>query len=238
MLTNSIHPSWQDFLTPARLEQLKIIESQIEDLPINPTKDMVLLFLSLDLHAIKVVILGQDPYPQAGVATGRAFQVGGLDSWLKPIRQTSLRNILRLLYKNYNAIMEYDNIPSFKQIQAEIKNGEFLINNPYDLFLSWEQQGVLLLNTSFSCLQGKPNSHRHLWTDFSEGLIAYIASVKPDIKWFLWGKSAQQYLPLIRIDNAYTSRHPMMCSAKYDDDFLKNNCFFETKNVIDWLGIK
>jgi len=87
--------------------------------------------------------LGQDPYPQTGVATGRAFEVGTLKSWNQPFKNISLKNILRALYKAYSG-----QIIKFSQLKEKFDN-EFSVLPPGKLFEHWEKQGVLLLNTSF-----------------------------------------------------------------------------------------
>ncbi len=235
MFPDKINPSWQSLIDDNK-KQLLEIERQIKNQDINPDLDKVLRFLELDLAQIKVVILGQDPYPEPGVATGRSFQVKGLNDWTKPFRQTSFRNILRLIYKNCHQIDNYAKIPTFTQIKDQIISGQFVIKNPYDLITDWEKQGVLMLNASFSCVRKQPLSHQDLWSDFSDKLIKYIDQQNPQIKWFLWGKSAQKLAPLIENGQIYASRHPMMCSSKYEDDFLKSNCFKDSMSQIDWRG--
>jgi uracil-DNA glycosylase len=204
----------------------------------NPEKDRVLRFLTTDLDTAKIVILGQDPYPEKSAATGRAFEVGSLKTWDTPFRQVSLKNFIRLIYISYNNINDYRLIPSFTYVMNEIKSGRFLIADPPELFSSLENQGVLFLNTGFTVIPGKPLSHREIWMPFTEKLIKYISQQKPDLNWFLWGKSAQALKPLILAGNFFECRHPMMCSQSYDDDFLKSRCIKDTMKTVDWTGIQ
>ena len=99
-LKEGLHSSWSPFFTPAVEQALLEIERKIaaEGREYTPDPSNVLRFLSLDLFAVKVLILGQDPYPQKGRATGRAFEVGGLTSWMNPFENASLRNIVRSIY--------------------------------------------------------------------------------------------------------------------------------------------
>jgi uracil-DNA glycosylase len=210
--------------------ELNVIETHIGD-NYTPAKENILKFLEMNLSDIKVVILGQDPYPQEGVATGRCFEVGTLSSWQDPFRQVSLRNIVRALYKSYN-----DELLKYSEIKKLMVNNKFNILEPNKLFKNWEEQGVLLLNTYFTCEVGKPGSHKDLWEKFSIKLIEYISSENKNIKWFLWGSEAIKTEKHILGGNLYKSRHPMMCSEKYEDDFLKNQCFRDTKGEINWLG--
>lgn len=237
IIPKEVHTSWKNFLNDDVIKELKDIELKIGE-NINPEPEKVLRFLNNDLHKVKVVILGQDPYPEKGRATGRSFEVGDLKSWNDKFRQVSLKNIIRLIYKNYNSIDEYSKIKKFSEIQRLIRNGEFDILSPEKLFKSWEKQGVLLLNTYLSVEAGIPGSHIKIWEKFSFQLLNYISTENKNIKWFLWGKQAEAASQYIVFGNKYISRHPMMCSSKYEDDFLKNSCFKETMKDINWLGIK
>ncbi len=229
------HSSWDKFLCDEIRDELKDVDEKIGR-NINPDYENVLRFLRCDLNEIKVVILGQDPYPEKGRATGRAFEVGDLHSWNDKFRQVSLKNIIRLLYKNYNNIDDYKEILKFSEIQREIAEGRFNIAPPDRLFKSWERQGVLLLNTYFTVEHGITGSHISIWEPFSIKLLNYISQENKNINWFLWGKFSEGKGKYIKHGNFYISRHPMMCSEKYEDDFLRSNCFKDTMNIINWLG--
>ncbi len=234
LIPENYHDSWEEFLNKNNKLILEI-EDKIGD-NINPEAENVLRFLNQDLYKIKIIILGQDPYPEKGRATGRAFEVGDLQSWNEKFRQVSLKNIVRSIHKVHNGYTEYSDIKKFSQIQKEIKKGEFKILSPNKLFKSWENQGVLLLNTYLSVEVGKPGSHKKIWEKFNENLLNYISQKNKDIKYFLWGKHAESRKDFIKSGKLYISRHPMMCSSKYEDDFMKNPCFKETKDLINWLG--
>lgn len=237
ILPNYIHPSWSEFLTKERIAQLKNIRGKIGD-HFNPKPQNTLRFLQLDLKGIKVCILGLDPYPEENRATGRSFEVGDLVNWQDSFKQASLRNIVRLIYKDYNDISDYAKIPKFSEIREYIKEGTFPIAQPNELFEKWEGQGVLLLNTYLTTEIGvnTANSHREIWKDFSHDLISFITKENKKIKWFLWGNEAQQHLPLIPEGYAFISRHPSRVSKSYDGDFLKSQCFKDTMSLINWLG--
>lgn len=235
LLPGEIHPSWNGFLTPYGYDLLHDIEKHLSE-PFSPDKEKMLRFLSTDFDHTKIVILGQDPYPEKGVAVGRAFEVGALRSWDQPFRQVSLKNIIRLIYRSINDVQDYNDIPTFKQILEEIKSGKFLIADPPEWFNSLEKQGVLFLNTCFSVEPGRPLSHRELWQPFSEKLIEWISQKNPELYWFLWGNNAKEFKPFICKGRLFESKHPMMCSDSYSDDFLKNDCIRKTMKIIDWTG--
>lgn len=235
LLPADIHPSWTQFCNDYRQEQLEHIASQIGT-GYNPAPDKVLRFLTVDLSKTEVVILGQDPYPQPGVSVGRAFEVNGLTSWQEKFPQSSLRNIVRLLYSSYHGITEYEEIPKFQRIREEISRGEWRILPPNKLFASWEAQGVLLLNTCLT-VKNKPGEHQAYWLDFTRDLLQFISNERTDLNWFLWGKQAQAFMPFIDYGIIYCSRHPMLSSPSYEDDFLRSECFSSTKELINWLGV-
>ena len=228
MIIDTPSPSWEPLLTRWN-EQLLYIEKSIAT-GYNPSKENILRFTKMDVKDIKVVILGQDPYPamEDGVATGLAFEVGNLHSWLQPFRQVSLKNIVRLLYKT-----ETGKLPSFSKIREEIAKGDYVILPPDELFKSWESQGVLLLNTSLTVMKGKPGSHKSLWNDFTSDLISYISYVNPDIDWFLWGGHAKGYTNVIRSGRIHAASHPRINSTN-EGDFLDSACFSKTWDKIKW----
>ena len=235
LIPRDVHPSWNKFLTDDIISELDDIETKIGN-NINPAHDNVLRFMKCDLYDIKVLILGQDPYPEKGRATGRAFEVGDLLSWNQTFRQVSLKNIIRLIYKNYNGIKEYKYIKKFSEIQIEIKEGKFSILPPDRIFKSWEKQGVLLLNTYLSVEAGITGSHIPIWKGFSEKLLKFISEENRNINWFLWGRMAEEKKQFIKYGKYYISRHPMMCSETYEDDFLRSSCFKDTMDIINWKG--
>lgn len=154
----TIHPKWLTlFNTPMRSGEMlidvfdttitTIVGLGVKLCPDTPNK--ILRCLRLDPDLIKVVIVGQDPYPQPGVATGLAFACN--DKF-----QPSLQIILRELQKE-------------TQDEIEVFNGTLE---------HWEQQGVLLLNSSLSCEEWKAGSHNKIWEEFIEGLLGILNDFK------------------------------------------------------------
>ncbi len=230
----NIHNDWFPFLEEGNLQLILDIEKEIKDAEFTPEAGLVLRFLSQPLKTVKIIILGQDPYPQPGVATGRAFEVGNLKSWNHPFKNISLKNILRALYKAYTG-----DIIKFNLLKEKLDN-EFPVLPPGKLFSHWEKQGVLLLNTSFTCEPGKPGSHRYLWESFIKNLLLYINGQAPEATWFLWGNHAREAVKGINLKNRIEIMHPMMCheGEGRETDFLygKINCFEQFVGKIDWTG--
>lgn len=230
----SVNKDWKPFLTTEIRELIKRIEDDVLSGGITPPSDKVLRFLEFPLQSAKVVILGQDPYPQPGAATGRAFEVGYLKSWNQPFKNTSLKNILRALYKAYSG-----EVLKFNELKQKFDN-EFPVLPPTKLFQHWEREGVLLLNTSFTCNPGKPGSHRKNWKEFTDILLDYINHNANEATWFLWGNHAKEATAGIYLENSIFNMHPMMCYnlSERENDFLygKKNCFEPFIGKIDWTG--
>ncbi|NPA37499.1 MAG: uracil-DNA glycosylase [Chlorobi bacterium] len=238
-LHSQLHNSWNEFLTDETISELNHIEKEIREngSDTTPAPERVLHFMTNDLYNVKIVIIGQDPYPQKGVATGRAFEVSTLKSWNDTFRNVSLKNIIRAVYAAYNdEFLTYNIIK--QKMKGDLFNDSFKILPPDKLFKSWELQGVLLLNTSFTCETGKPGSHARLWSNFTKELLTFINKKNSDLIWFLWGNHAKNITSHLKIKNAFTSNHPMICKHS-DDDFLfgRINMFYETKDIINWKGI-
>lgn len=133
---------------------------------------------------IKVVILGQDPYP-GGQATGLAFAVRQDTSPLPP----SLANI-------------------FKEIEDEG------LGYPEDNTLSaWALQGVLLLNSSLTVEKGSPRSHAGTWEHFVWQSLKFLLQKNPDVRCMAWGKSAQTMTLGLPFKEVVRTTHPSPLSA-------------------------
>ncbi len=118
------------------------------------------------------VILGQDPYPQRGVATGIAF---GNDLTKNPSLSPSLGVIL-------NCVARYsEDLPNFDTTLER-----------------WESQGILMLNSSLTVKTNQPGSHAEAWKPFIRSIIENLSEEKPDIFWMLLGKQAWEFKDYIK----------------------------------------
>lgn len=119
-------------------------------------------FRMCSLENCKVVMVGQDPYPQKGVATGVLF---GND---KDTPKVS---------------------PSLEVIRKAAMNGETGI---FDITMeSWARQGVLMINSALTCEVDNVGSHYDMWKPFVYKLIKNISKKKPDVIFVLFGSQAQ-----------------------------------------------
>lgn len=123
------------------------------------------------LDNIKVVIIGQDPYPSFDDIVGLPMACGlSFSGRLNGKKPSSLNNV-------------------FKEIKRTFPN---IALNHYDL-TSWAKQGVFLLNTSLTVNQGQPESHikERVWNYFTEYIIRTICEKKPGTIFCLWGAKAK-----------------------------------------------
>jgi uracil-DNA glycosylase len=170
ILPKSWHEALNDALQKPYFKQLsKHLEQAYLDMPetIFPPKEQ--LFRAFELCAwedVKVVILGQDPYPTKGHANGLCFSVA---TDVKPLPK-SLNNI-------------------FKERKDDLQ----LPDLPNGNLEHWAKQGVLLLNAVLTVEEGRPDSHKNWgWEQFTDAVIAQIASEKTNVVFMLWGAKAQK----------------------------------------------
>lgn len=192
-LYNSIPSGWKIYLSQVE-NNLSTLCQKLEGKEFLPAKNNIWRALELTpLESIKVVILGQDPYPTKGNAHGLAFSV--LPD-VKPL-PASLKNI-------------------YKELKADLGQDAVEHGN----LEKWAKQGIMLLNTVLTVEEGAPQSHSKIgWEAITDEIIKTIASKCTNVVFILWGKSAQIKRKLINnyIDKQkhyiYESAHPSPLSA-------------------------
>lgn len=190
--------------------------------PIYPPRPWILRALQkVDYDAVKVVILGQDPYHGQGQAIGLSF---GVPNELSP-KPPSLQNI-------------------FKELQSDL--GVPLPPNQSDL-TGWADQGVLLLNTVLTVRHGQAFSHRDQgWETFTDRIIQLLNEREEPLVFLLWGAAASRKKALITNSRhcIVESAHPSPLSAHRgflgSRPFSKINAILTQKlgqAPIDWARI-
>ena len=181
---DQLHPGWRDLLEGS-LDLLDQIDDRLGDAPFLPERRDVMKSLSFDPAAAKVLIVGQDPYPNADDAMGLAFSTGRSDGKLP----ASLKNIYRELVDDLG------------------------ISHPTTGDLSpWCQQGVVLLNRTLTCVEGESNSHKDLgWKEFTDQVVSVLAA--QGVLAILWGANAQEVERFFSQSDCITSVHPSPLSA-------------------------
>lgn len=230
----NIDESYRDFFNIEKVSNIQnfINNLNFESKEYTPSEEKIFRALEMKVEDIKVCILGKDPYFQKGVATGLAFEVNK-DSWNDESINTSLKNILKLIYKTYTG-----EIKDINYIRKMIENNKFKILAPNLLFESWMKQGVLLLNSSLTTLVGSAGMHHKFWTPIIKELIEYISSKNNNITYLLWGNDAIIFEKNILNGNIVKHNHPAIV-GKLDNpnDFMNGKSFENTKNIVNWKGI-
>ena len=170
---------------------------------------------------LKLVIVGLDPYPQSGRATGIAFgnKEGTLPSEFSPS--------LKVLYDAVWKYCSYD-LPFST------------IDNVFPTLESWCNQGVLLLNSALSVEVNKIGSHTSLWRPFIKSLLTNLQKTKDGLIFVLMGETAQSFKSLLNKENTLCCVHPARCARtgeefpdifrQIDEKMQKNG-----KELIYWI---
>lgn len=179
-----LHSSWQESLKDY-LPLLDEIEEKVSCDSYLPKSDLVMRALSRDLNESKVLILGQDPYPNPDFPVGLAFSIPAKERKLPP----SLKNI-------------------FRELETDLG-----VTAPGSGDLShWAEQGVVLLNRSLTCRSGESNSHVDSgWRSFTDVCVQKIAELGAIA--ILFGNSAQECSKYFTTDKLITAPHPSPLSA-------------------------
>jgi uracil-DNA glycosylase len=172
--------SWHEFVD---LDLLAQISKNLTNSFI-PEQQSIFRALQIPPDQVKVVIVGQDPYPNAKHAMGLAFST---PAGVAPLPK-SLKNIFTEL------------------------NNDLAIDRSNGDLSDWANQGVLLLNRSLTVEPGKSDSHSNLgWQDFTEKIIQ--AAAKNGALAILWGNEAQKVSNLFADTDVFKSAHPSPLSA-------------------------
>jgi len=174
-----------------------------------PAGDNILRAFSTPLDEVRVLIVGQDPYPTPGHAVGLSFSVSP-DT--RPLPR-SLQNIHRELVDDLG------------------------VPRPTSGDLSpWTQQGVMLLNRVLTVRAGDPGSHRGKgWEQITDTAIrGLVQRGDQPLVAILWGRDAQSLEPLLEDTPVIASAHPSPMSA--DRGFFGSKPFSRANDLLEELG--
>ena len=171
-----------------------------------PFKDVFNAFKECAYDNLKVVIVGQDPYPQLGSADGLAFSCSK-----KGKAEKSLQYIL-------------------KQTIGDFTDTGRVIYTPEECDLRrWANQGVLLINTAFTVEVNKIGSHYNLWKPFTTYLFNNLNKDKKNTIFILMGKKAEEWETLLPDCKILKCSHP--ASAAYKGGEWDHNDVFNKANL-------
>lgn len=217
----SLSPAWKAIVEPRILR----IAANIQTEAMQPAPEDVFAALRAcpDPAAVKVILLGQDPYPTEGNAHGLSFSV-------RPGTKipASLKNI-------------------FKELGSDLGSGS-PGPGPSGCLQTWADQGVLLLNDVLTVAVGKPLSHGGKgWEELTAEILAAVLQASPHVVFLVWGRNAQKKLenpyvkPHLARHTVLTAPHPSPLSAH--TGFFGSKPFSQTnaalvahgQTPIDWL---
>jgi uracil-DNA glycosylase len=161
-------------------------------------KEVFIPFIETKFEDLKVVIVNQDPYPQFGIADGLAFSCAD--------------------DKKPEPTLDY----IFKELYGEV------VIAPKNNLKRWANQGVLLINTSFTCEINKIGSHRDIWRPFIEYVFECINETDKDIIFILMGRKAEYWQLRLPGQKLFKCPHPV--SASYNRGVWKADNIFGKVN--------
>jgi len=208
-----VHPTW----VPVLDSQRETLTSLGEFLrtegsagrPWLPAGDAILRAFSTPIDDVRVLIVGQDPYPTPGHPIGLSFAVA---PDVRPLPR-SLQNIYRELV---------DDLGVERPTSGDLT--------------PWTQRGVMLLNRVLTVQAGTPGSHRGKgWESFTECAIRGLVE-RPDspLVAILWGRDAQSLEPMLGDTPQIASAHPSPMSA--DRGFFGSRPFSRANMLLEELG--
>ena len=186
-----VAPDWAEALAPVEPQVRAMGEFLRAELAAGrgylPAGDAVLRAFREPMADVRVLVVGQDPYPTPGHAMGLSFSV-----------QPDVRPLPRSLVNVYRELESDLGIPPA----------------PHGDLSAWARQGVLLLNRVLTVRPGEPASHRGRgWEAVTEQAIrALVARDRPLVA-VLWGRDAQTLRPLLGDTPVVASAHPSPLSA-------------------------
>lgn len=209
-----IDPGWARQLEPVA-PQLAALGDRLraeaaEGRPYLPAGDRVLRAFAEPFDGVRVLIVGQDPYPTPGHPIGLSFAV---DADVRPLPR-SLGNIYRELHDDLG-----------------------IAPAPHGDLSSWSAQGVMLLNRVLTVAPGSPGSHRGWgWEQITEHAIRALVARDAPLVAILWGKDAAGLQPLLGQTPIIASAHPSPLSARRG--FFGSRPFSRANDLLAGLGAR
>lgn len=213
-----IDPGWAAALAPVAPDIAALGERLRAETaagrPYLPAGDRVLRAFARPLDGVKVLIVGQDPYPTPGHPIGLSFAV---DAHVRPLPR-SLGNIYRELHDDLG-----------------------IAPAPHGDLSAWSDQGVMLLNRVLTVAPGAPASHRGWgWEGVTEHAIRTLVARDRPLVAILWGRDAANLRPLLGDTPIIESAHPSPLSASRgffgSKPFSRANALLEQQGAapVDW----
>lgn len=217
-LADLMAPDWADAMAPVEGEIRAMGEFLRSEIDAGheylPAGDHILRAFTSPMADVRVLIVGQDPYPTPGHAVGLSFSV---ERSVRPLPR-SLTNI-------------------YKELEADLGLPPASTGD----LTSWQQAGVMLLNRVLTVRPGAAASHRGKgWEAITSHAITQLTARGGPLAAILWGRQAQELTPLLGDIPIVASAHPSPLSASRgffgSRPFSRTNALLEEQggNPIDW----
>ena len=218
MDTAAIDPGWAAALAPAAADLARgeafAAAERAAGRTVLPAAELVLRAFGLPFADVRVLILGQDPYPTPGHPIGLAFAV-----------ERHVRPVPRSLVNVYRERQDDLGLPP-------AAHGDLS---------AWSGRGVLLLNRCLTVRAGEAGSHRrHGWEGVTARAVEALAERGGPLVAVLWGRDAQALRPVLGDVPVVASAHPSPLSARNgffgSRPFSRVNALLEAQGAapIDW----
>lgn len=207
-----VDPAWADALSPVAPDIVALGERLRAEAAAGrgylPAGERVLRAFSRPLDDVKVLIVGQDPYPTPGHPIGLSFAV---DAHVRPLPR-SLANIYQ-----------------------ELEDDLGIPRAPHGDLTAWSDQGVMLLNRVLTVAPGAPASHRGWgWEKVTEHAIRTLVARQRPLVAILWGRDAANLRPLLGATPIIDSAHPSPLSARRG--FFGSRPFSRANELLEQQG--
>jgi uracil-DNA glycosylase len=212
-LRSIVDPGWADALEPVAGRIAAMGDFLRAEVAAGrrylPAGENVLRAFKQPFAAVRVLIVGQDPYPTPGYAVGLSFSVA------PEVRR--LPGSLVNIFREYSEDLGYPT-PTTGDLTP------------------WAERGVLLLNRVLTVQPGKPGSHRGKgWEEVTEQAIRALAARKTEpLVAILWGRDARTLVPLLEGIPAIESAHPSPYSAA--NGFFGSRPFSRANHLLEQEG--
>lgn len=176
-------------------------------------EDVFKAFRMITPDECRVVFIGQDPYPQRGVATG-------------------------IVFANKEGTPEEGYSPSLKVIRNSIKN----LENPNLIYTfdptleNWAKQGILMLNASLTVEANKIGSHTMLWRRFIAEFITNLSKYNNNLVFVLFGELAKTFTPYIFSGTVIRTKHPAYYAR--NNEPMSEEVFLSVNRYLEKYGTK
>ena len=185
MFFEAMDQSWQRLLEP-RKDLLYRIEQELSNLQnLTPNQNQVMRAFESPVAKVRVLVLGQDPYPTEGMACGLAFANA-------PGTKTpqSLKNLM-------------------KELESDLPG----VSATADL-AKWSDQGVMLLNSALTTVVGTSGAHQKIWREFTEVAITALDQARAGkLVCLSLGLEAKKLADLVEFGKVVYAPHPSPLSA-------------------------